>query len=1013
MKCIMWIPVSSITYRFSVRTLRNVFVAACNLIVGVHLYAAQPAISGGAIEQFFVRRWSTAEGLPHNVINSLIFDARQYLWIGTAGGLSRFDGVEFKEYTLEDRFRSGGYNIRALALDDKNELLLLPTSGDILRFPSGRAEVHPVSESVRNHIPKQIFQAPNGDLWVHCQDDLLFRWTPHGVESFGRDRGIPRAGGNATFAAGKNGEVWIALSGFVARFDGTTLTRDERLSKESPKISGGSGDVVWFCTPTRITKRSGSRDTIYTFADASIPPEPAITIQDVFEDRSGALWIAAGWHGLFRLQGDRVERIDTPPANVASVREDFDGNIWVGTNGNGLLQLRRKTHQLYNSNSGLAETVSQSVTLGRDGMVWIANQSGGLVSVHGSSVTRREIVFAGQRVAVNTAIIGQTGELWAGGPMGLFKGRLGEEFEKLPYPANGLNLLFQTKAGDTWFAGSNKEFGFYRNGVPRVFDQNDRYSGYTIRSIAENSNGEVWAGTFTGELYRFHESRLTRIDLGRPVHDILFDTNGTMWIATVNGLLRKSGDTLRTFTRAHGLADDMIQRLVDDGQGNLWFGSRRGLFYVPWQDIHALDNGTLAKVHSTPFGRDEGLAAITLLNNYFPSAVKDSAGNLWFATADGIIMVNPAPIFEAMPPPVYLDEAKVDDEPVPDFTRFRIPSGQHRVEIGFSVPSYSDPDAVRIRYKLEGADPDWKESIRVRAAVYSGLAPGTYRFKVLSGSSSGVWKEAEGNLTFRVEMSWWQRRWVLPASITLSALLGILAMRRWSQQVMRKRMAHIEHENAMQRELAALEKDNSLQRERARIARDLHDELGSSITAIGLLAERLRESSPPESAEDHELLKDGARNLGADLHSIVWLTGAQERSVKQFADYLRRYCARFLPVSVQCDISAHIVSDHQLAADVQHHLFAIVKESLNNALRHSEADRMRIILNSDDRGIEIMIEDNGRGFILDSIKANRGNGLTNIRERVAELGGNVLIETAPESGTRIEVSIPFSQPTRV
>lgn len=232
-------------------------------------------------------------------------------------------------------------------------------------------------------------------------------------------------------------------------------------------------------------------------------------------------------------------------------------------------------------------------------------------------------------------------------------------------------------------------------------------------------------------------------------------------------------------------------------------------------------------------------------------------------------------------------------------------------------------------------------------------------------------------------------------------------MRRWSQKIMRRRLAVIERQNALERELTALEKDNSLQRERARIARDLHDDLGSSITAIGLLAERLTRNSPAEHQEDHALLTESARELGADLHSIVWLTGAHERTTRQFAEYLQRYCTRFLSNAIHCEVQADILVDHQLPTELQHHFFSIVKEALINALKHSGASLLSIRMSADEHSISVVVEDDGGGFSPEAPAAGRGNGLANMRSRIAEMNGTLRIESAPGRGTCIKIAFPI------
>jgi signal transduction histidine kinase len=247
--------------------------------------------------------------------------------------------------------------------------------------------------------------------------------------------------------------------------------------------------------------------------------------------------------------------------------------------------------------------------------------------------------------------------------------------------------------------------------------------------------------------------------------------------------------------------------------------------------------------------------------------------------------------------------------------------------------------------------------------------------------------------------AWWER-WYFQVGVSV-LLLGLTA---W--------LARTFVQRRLESKLRRLEQEHALEKERTRIARDLHDDLGGSLTAVGLLADRLVKAAPPELTPQLSGLASLTKRLATDLSGIVWTMGASNSSLDRLAEFLRRYGERlFRNTGVNCVThGVEKIPPVPLAPDPQHQLLAAAKEALTNILKHGRATEARIDLSYAGEVFEIRIVDNGTGFELDATAQRRGNGLRNMRSRLEEIGGSYQIVSAPGRGTQVILRFPTSRP---
>lgn len=460
-------------------------------------------------------------------------------------------------------------------------------------------------------------------------------------------------------------------------------------------------------------------------------------------------------------------------------------------------------------------------------------------------------------------------------------------------------------------------------------------------------------------------------------------------------MVLKDGAAFHVFTRANGLADDMLEQVVEDNHDQLWFASRRGFFFVAKVELLEVARSG-GRVTSHLVGRNQGLTALQTIVNYAPAVCKSRDGQLWFATMQGAIVIEPRKLPRDLPaPPVLINDVRIDGRTVLPIENLQVPPGAHRVEFRLAALAFTAPENVVLRHWLEGVDLNWIDTGMERTASYMNLAPGDYRLRATARNSAGRWNTEGVTLAFTVVPAWWERIYFRAGIVAL--LTGSIA---WLARTFAQRR--------LQQKLRRLEQDHALEKERARIARDLHDDLGASLTAVGLEADRLVRAVPRELSPQLTGLAWRTRRLATELSGIVWTISDSNSSLDRLGEFLRRYSERLLRnTGVACVVSGvDRIPVVPLAPASQHQLLSATKEALNNIIKHACATDARIEISYARDIFEVRIIDNGLGFTLDASTKPRGNGLRNMRFRLEEIGGSCEITSAPGRGTQVVLRFP-------
>lgn len=957
--------------------------------------ATARAIENG-VANFVERSWLVDEGLPHNVVNRVVQGGAGYLWIATGAGLTRFDGRDFKLLPLPFRPTGGNTNVRDLAVDGSS-LLMLPASGGVVRYRDGIFEKDPVSPQVEGRSLVDLFVEPGGVVWLGAENGTVMRWDGKKMITFGAKDGLNRRGNRFSFARDRDERVWIAGGDFVGSYRDGHLEPLRPGPWNSAVIAPTRSGGIWISTFERLLKLENGQVTIV--AESPDWPVARGTVNYLFEDRSGGLWMATRRDGLYRLASGKISRVSTAIPMIISVGEDGEGNVWVSTEGGGIERLRPKEFVLIDHTAGLGEDVSTSVCVDQQGGIWCANRNGGLVRFHGGHADAIAVSAVGSEYFAISTCCDRDSHVWVAMSGGLYRVPTTPPYvlEKMTPEITSVRVLFCARSGDIWVGSGNGGVGFFHDGKYAEINPANGTAGQRIVAIAEAPDGGIWIATRAGSLAEYHDGKLVPRVSGdatatRAIHTIFFDHAGALWIGTPEGLGLKRSGKFDRLTKGDGLPDDYIDQIAEDDQQRLWIGSRSGLYCVPLARLKDRADGRGPPVIGTKFGKDEGLVGATSISGEQPGIAKSDDGRLWFTTHRGIIGFDPARLTEIRPPPaVLIDEVKIDGRPVAG--HIVIPPGDHRLDFHFVALNFSAPERVRVRHRLVGMDRDWIETVNEHVATYPQLPPGNYEMRVIACNQDGVWSDQPAVIGVVATAAWWQTIWWrFSALIGSAALVGSL-VRVWSHRRLRNRLKQLERENA-------------LERERARIARDLHDELGGSLTQIRLLAERIkRHTVQPEFKDFASQLAGRARRLGGELESIIWTVSPKNNTWDRLALFISQYALKFFrETGIGCSVSgADRVPAQPVRPEEQHNLLAVTKEALNNILKHSSAQSAVVEMSVIDGDFVLRIHDDGLGFDPARRELTTCNGLNNMRARLREIGGEIRVDTTPGLGTTITV----------
>ena len=942
---------------------------------------------------YILRTWGADEGLPSNRVTGLTQTPDGYLWMATQGGLARFDGVRLTTFHSESTPGLESGRVTAVFTARDGNLWVGMDGGAVARRVGDRFQMITSGEERAGPVIS-FAQDTAGAVWFGYETPTkVARWLDDQLITYTVKDGIHGKSHQNEVCSTANGTIWYANTAGCGSFDGKLFRSIDPAGEGFVHLARAGDGGMWAKRGNRLVyyHPDGSSETK---ADVS-----ALSVHVMMEDSSGNLWLGTNNAGLLRLRDGHWEKVPVEGGAVAALFEDREGNLWAGLRAGGVIRLHARRFYLRQIKDGLRDNDTSSVCADNEGRLWLAGRSHMLV--RSTDATNRSFTQPEGLPYWVSGIITvhpePSGGVWFGTQTGLLRysaeGRSIRESLRDPVTA-----LLADRTGALWAATIKGPLVRHQAGQDLRMTE---AGGLThVLALAEDSAGRIWAGTEDGLVFQksgenFVPVKLPGAKSGDFVQFIVPDDPNTVWIGVLRrGLYRWRDGRVDRLPGGAGLPIDDLRSLHITTEGDFWVGTSRGLLRLARDEIEPVMDGRLPSLHCIAYGRDDGLPSIEFSPGFRNATTKTPDGHLWFATIQGALEITPEEKTSRLPPPlpVLIETVRVGERAMAfdGVSKLLIPPRSGPLEIRYTLAQLSTPERLRFRYRLSGlGSGEWVDADRQRAALFTYLPPGDYRFEVAAAGADGRWLPATASLAFTMRAAWWETIWFRSGVGLLGALAFAALVKFAVKRRMRARMRRLEQEHA-------------LERERTRLARDLHDQVGASLTHLALQVEA---ATSPESRAK---LADSVRQTVDDLDGVVWATNPINDTLDSLLQYLVRFSWDFLKpadVRLRIDFPAEVPSC-VLPPEFRYHVLLVVREALNNAVKYSAAGEIHLGASFNSAALTITVADNGRGFDPATCGAG-GNGLGNMRERAAALGGECRIDGRPGAGARVTLIVPW------
>jgi ligand-binding sensor domain-containing protein/signal transduction histidine kinase len=965
----------------------------------------------GLLSEYTSRTWQTDEGLPHNLVRSITQTPDGYLWVGTRLGLARFDGIHFTCFNTKNTPALKNHNVSALAVGLDGSLWIGTYGGGLVHLKDGVfSRLSETNGLVGNQL-SCLCAAKDGSLWIgttkglsRYKDGTFTNYTPKEGLAFNIVRAV---------SEDADGDIWVATGEGLNRVKNgivENLTAASGLPYNSVRaLHLDRGGRLWIGWNNGLLCYERGKFTSYPFEKEL----SGSFVTAVREDIQGNIWVGT-YSGLKRFRDGQffnVPNSDGIPFDlINTLCEDREGNLWVGSR-EGLARITPRRLFTYTRQQGLTHNNIMSVREDREGSLWIGTWGGGLNRLKDGKVT----VYSTQNGFPHDLILAtfeaRDGTLWIGTDFdgGLIKLKDGKQTRHTSRQGlinAAIRAIYEDSSGNVWI-GTTRGLSCFRNGKFTNYFASDLHAGNSVLAICEDHCGTLWFGTENGLAYRKNGEFRNFAENGLPSSVVLSlyeDSAHDFWIGTEgDGLFRSRNGTLAQYTTKDGLFSNDMFETIEDDFGYFWMSCLKGIWRVSKKELDALDQKQIKTVHSAFYGKLDGLFSVQCNGVSKPSGFKTRDGRIWFPTTKGLVALDPHIKLNELEPTVVIEQVVTEKgsvdlalRPAAANSALRLPRARGDLEIHYTALSLQIPEKNHFKYMLEGVDTDWVNADARRVAYYNHLRHGNYRFHVIASNNDGLWNEAGATLALELAPAFWETTWF--RALAVLGLAGSLAGSVRYVSVKR-----------LQRKLAALEQQHAIEKERARIAKDIHDDLGASLTQITLLSDRADREAADELRANARKISSTAREIAQSLDEIVWAVNPEHDTLEGLVEYLSQSADDFLEdTPIRSRVKLPPALPHcSIPAETRHQFFLAFREALNNAVKHAEASEIELEFLAEPAELQIKIADNGIGFDP-AATHGRGNGLTNMRKRLEGIGGGFAIASSPGHGTTVNMTISLN-----
>lgn len=780
-------------------------------------------------QKYFFDSYGVEQGLGSSKIYCILQDHRDLVWLGTEAGVSRFDGHTFVDFSSEQGMAENG--VYSVFEDSRGNIWFGHLDGGITRYDGYHFEVIRFdSLSIKGDITS-IRETQDHHLWITTSASGALRITrPFGpvkemeVEQF----------------LGKKGLSDRIFGSFLSRDDDYYCLSDVGIHKYVPAVDSFSiftlkhfthywsktcmledrKGNMWFGTYNGgLYKYDKAQDTMIVYDKRDGLAKNWVSC--LYEDSRGNLWVGTFGGGITRIRDGQLKTYNTDNGLnddvIQCLTEDHEGNLLIGTRYHGLSIFKGEQFMSISVSDGLSSPSVWAICQAPGGAYWFGTNSGITVYDPGKVPEKRFHYYNrkedGIEDQIRTIVRDPSGNLWIGTYQGgifqynLKKQRFFYDFylNRNLYRDLIVTALAVDKHGNIW-AGTHDGLAWYdpRTKAGTRYTQGKGLMGNGITALCYDPvKNDLWIGSERKKgltCYHLDTKKFEKIPLTRQFAPlaITLDGKGNLWMGSAIGLFAWNGDSLFLhLTEEDGLLSNHVNLVMSDEKGNIYIGTNKGLNkYVPDEKKMFI------------YTKHNGFTGIETLRN---AVYHDRQGYFWFGTANGVTRLDPRCEPEkVMEPLTHIRSMQVNYEPRRMTDGLKLNYRENAIMFNYYSICLTNPDAVRYRVMLEGADAGWRPVTTQTRAIYSALPPGKYTFKVIARNSQGVWNSTPVSFSFMIRPPFYRTWWFILILLIL-VTTGIMAYIKIREQNLIREKLILERKVA-ERTAEVLEKSKELEK---------------------------------------------------------------------------------------------------------------------------------------------------------------------------------------------------------
>jgi signal transduction histidine kinase/ligand-binding sensor domain-containing protein/CheY-like chemotaxis protein len=751
----------------------------------------EPTVVPAHTEQYNIELLGADVNIPQTSVVLTGHQTRDgYIWLGTEGGLARFDGVQFVVFRASNTpaFRS---NLVQCLLEDRTGNLWIGTERGLVRLRNRKFEL---IAAIPDVPIMALAEDANGTIWVGTHGSGLYAVNGTAAQCYLNDPAMISPSVSALFFDSTD-RLWVGFEteGLVFRHDGVFTRWDESRRKIEGSVLSIAEDphgTLWFGTSMhRLFRLSGNRMVRFRSNEGL----PGVQIVGLSAAQGGGLWVVGGGVTKVidpeRFTLSAVPHLPTSLINAAF--EDREGTLWICSRDMGLIRARKVPYRTIGVAEGLPASGVKAVSEDPQGNIWLAVLRKGVVRVSPTGEVRTFASADGISTADPWSVLADSdGQVWVGARGPLSVGRDGK-WRQITQVRNALGL-FEDRHGDVWIGTETDGVFRSHHGQITAVDLGPGPAVTRVGSFCDTHDGAVYIGTMTAGLLKLQNGKVTRFDhqTGLPADDVravFEDSEQRLWVGfRSRGLaLFDQGRWLNPHPLSEAAADH-VTAITEDTVGQLWLGTPAGVMWGPKSALVAAAEGTGPAPTMQRASSADVLHIATVWSGPQPIVWKANDGKLLFATRRGLLTINPGRLpRNPVPPPVHIERVTLDRAAVDLTSTIKAPAGTRDIAIDYTALSFVQPKLVRFKYRLAGYDREWIDAGARRTAYYTHLPPGDYRFQVQACNDDGVWN-TDGDSIQLVQQPHFYQLWWFYFCLALAGGGVALGIYRWRTAVLRR-----------------------------------------------------------------------------------------------------------------------------------------------------------------------------------------------------------------------------------